>query len=305
MKRRLFNNPLENLRHNHLEKRTMPVTVCIAAICENDIIVCASDSMLTHGIIKFERPQTKLVQLTDSICLLFAGDVAMQSEICPRVGKEINALEKRNPSDCWKIRDVADIYAKHYNELSRKKIEQAILEPRGLNFDTYFRIQREMAPDLVLKIDSEIRDYEIAGVETIIAGRDNTGAHIYAIYNGNIICKDYIGFASIGIGWEQASLQFVLARHTSFSKFLHTVLLVYSAKKRSEVVHGVGEDTDMFIIGPQFGMIHLVTSKEMGILDAQYKYVRESEDSATKVAEAEVAKNFTFASALENFVPNS
>ena len=45
----------------------------------------------------------------------------------------------------------------------------------------------------------------------------------------------------------------MFAGHTRLKSFPETLLLVYSAKKRAEVAPGVGEATDMFMIGPRLG----------------------------------------------------
>lgn len=265
------------------------MTVCIAAICENGLfVVCASDRMLTSVDNKSEPPQPKIFSLTGSICLLIAGDVSMQSEICQRVFEEVKA------SDYWKIRDVADLYAKHYNELRLKNTEQAILAPRGLDFDTYIRRQREMEPDLILKIDTEIQNCEIPGVEAIIAGRDKTGAHIYRIYNGNITCEDHSGFVSIGAGSWHADSQFMFAEHAKSAKFPQTLFLTYSAKKRAEAASSVGKKTDILTIGPDpqspLGTSVFFSQEMIDDLDEIYNSKLEAENAAAKIANAETLK---------------
>src|SRR6266446_8708177 len=92
---------------------------------------------------------------------------------------------------------------------------------------------------------------------SLIMGVDNIGdevsPHIYTIHNTHISCDDRIGFSAIGSGSRHAESQFMLARHAWNRDTAETLLLTYSAKKDSEIAPGVGEETDLFMIGPAFG----------------------------------------------------
>jgi hypothetical protein len=46
--------------------------------------------------------------------------------------------------------------------------------------------------------------------------------------------------------------------------------LVYSAEKRAEVAPGVGEDTDMIVIGPQLGQMNRINETILANLDSIY-----------------------------------
>jgi hypothetical protein len=67
-------------------KRKVPLTVCIAAICEGGIVLGACDKMMTAGDVEFE-PQAptgrsmKVFPITNSIAVMTAGDSGLQSEI--------------------------------------------------------------------------------------------------------------------------------------------------------------------------------------------------------------------------------
>jgi len=54
------------------------MTVCIAAVCEGNILIGASDRMLTSGDIQFQPPTTKIYTFTTSINVMTSGDAGFQ-----------------------------------------------------------------------------------------------------------------------------------------------------------------------------------------------------------------------------------
>lgn len=227
------------------------MTICIAAICTwgaQKMIVGASDRMLTAGDIEFEPSQSKIFALTPTghVIALTAGDTAAQTEICTKTSQQ---LTKRTVTD---IGEIADIYGHQFAACRRRRSEQAILAPLGLDIESFAARQREMLPQLVDRIATDLRDHKLEA-ETIITGVDASGGHIYVIRDpGEIARNDGVGFAAIGLGEWHAASQFMFRRYTSQWTFPRASMLTYSAKKRAEVAPGVGRETDMFYIGPGF-----------------------------------------------------
>lgn len=233
------------------------MTVCVAAICDGNTIIGASDRMLTAGNIQFEPFQAKTSKLTNSIVLLFAGESALQMEIMLDVQTIVNARVQKHPTTWIRVRDVAELYRKYYNKARNRRTETAILTPLGLDHRTFISKQSQLDPAFVKQIGSELLNYEMPLISTIVCGVDSTGARLYVIdnssHNLDVTCLDSIGFAAIGTGYAHAESQFMFAGHTRYRAFSETLLLVYSAKKRAEVAPGVGQATDMFMIGPGLG----------------------------------------------------
>lgn len=233
------------------------MTICVAAICENNsMVVCASDRKLTAGDIEFEPKKSKIVSLTNSIIVMIAGDSSLQEEILKKVKTNVWNRIQSEPLNWWKVSDVAELYVHYYMQAKRKRAETAILMPLGLDSDSFINRQQNMDRELVLKLSKKIILFEMLGVETIFSGVDNNGAHIYTFENQGIQCLDGVGFASIGIGRRLADSEFMFAGHTGSKKLPETSLLVYSAKKRAQAAPGVGEDTDMYFIGPNLGFYY-------------------------------------------------
>jgi 20S proteasome alpha/beta subunit len=108
------------------------VTVCVAAICDGGTIIGASDRMITAGDVQFEPQQTKVVYLTKSIAVMFAGDSAMQAEIIHRTRLDVAARVHADPDEWLAVSAAAEIYAKHSADIKSERAETSYLRPLGL-----------------------------------------------------------------------------------------------------------------------------------------------------------------------------
>lgn len=274
-------------RHNHKGEQ-VPVTVCVAAICDGIIIFGASDRMITSGDIQFEPEQPKLVSISSSIVAQIAGDASIQSEIMQKVFADVGKRIQSAPTEWWNVRDVAELYRHYYEELRLMHAEHDILAPLGLDRNTWFTKQREMDSGLVKNIATELMNYDWPETATIFSGIDMSGAHIYVARNGAISCQDSVGFAVIGVGERHAGSQMMFAKHSRYKLVPETLLLVYSAKKRAEVAPGVGNGTDMFAIGPSPGSYSSISEEILNGLEEIYRKEQESHQEAAKDARLEV-----------------
>jgi len=233
--------------------------------------------MLTAGDIEFEPSTTKMYRFNPYIVALQAGDSASQIAICNAT------LEEIQQSGINDVGIAAEIYGRKFAEYRRNLARIKYLAPIGLDFETYYSRQQDMTDEQLARLErlmqaaSDVVTPGVDGVdaETIIAGVDGKGAHIYLVYDpGYVVCYDTVGFVSIGYGKGHANSQFMFAGHTRWASFTNTILLTYAAKKRAEVAPGVGTATDMFGIG--FGGFVNLDSM-LGNLDAAYKTARTAE----------------------------
>ena len=235
------------------------MTVCIAALCNNGTyLVGAADRMLTAGDIEFEPPQTKITSLTSAIVIMTASHAVLQTELIEQLAATVLDRVNSDPDNWLRVRDAALLYNQFYNRELNRRAESSILAPLGLTSDTFIKRQREMDSDLANKLASEIVNFDMPEVETIITGIDPTGAHIYSVHGPNISCRDTIGFAAIGAGSGHANSQFMFSGHTRFKPGPETFLLVFTAKKHSEAAPGVGIATDMWVMGSGLGTFSAV-----------------------------------------------
>jgi hypothetical protein len=252
------------------------VTVCIAARA-GAVIFGATDRMLSSGDVQFEPTGgTKRIVLSSAIFAMIAGDAGLQDQIMAAMLGDVNARIASEPTNWWAVRDVADLYIKHYNIIRKKKAEDAILSPLYLDQDSFVSNQNVMNDRLVNDLSKELLNFAMPGVSAIFAGHDTTGPHIYLIqenYANSLESNlmDSVGFAAIGIGARHASSQFMFARHAWSASMPDTLFLTYCAKRKSEVAPGVGNGTDMVMGGPKLGTLILIDDSVINTLEGEYK----------------------------------
>lgn len=285
------------------KQERIPVTVCVAAICrayrtpENEaqnlhMIVGAADRMLTGGdLIEFEqRISNKIVHFSSAIVGMFAGDFGLQYEILQEIIPIVGGRIKAEPNNWWLVKEVAELYAKFFKQAHLKRSENAILAPLGLDINSFITNQKVMNTELVKQIASKLAQFDSPGVEAIFCGLDSQGHNIYVVNNSaDVICHNAVGFAAIGIGAWHANSQFMFAEHHWQKEFAETLLLTYSAKKRAEVAPGVGEDTDMFLIGPLLGQrVPTLNPDALNKLQDTYESNRKQKQQADKKSQGEI-----------------
>ena len=269
------------------------MTICVAAMSDSGKRVFgASDRMLTGGDVEFEPSQSKVVELTPSIAILVAGNTAMQIEIAYKVRSEVGRRLEAEPGNIWTVSDVADLYSHFHNEARLKRSENSILAPLGLNRTSFLDRQQHLAPDLVLQLANKLTSYEGPRVQAIVLGVDLGGGHIYVCDNGAVNCQDSVGFAAIGIGHWHATSQFMFGGHTKYNAMPETMLMTYFAKKRSEVAPGVGEFTDMLMIGPDLDSYVLIGDEPLETLDRIWQRAQSKRRELERAAEEEINKYF-------------
>lgn len=274
--------------YEKIDKRESNVTVCVAAICDNASVFGASDRMLTSGDVKFEPPQEKIYSISSSIAVMIAGDASLQLQLVQQLQSDAVKLIEQNPQAWLPVREVALIYHNLYKQEQKRRAHTALLTPLGLDETSFITLQQQMAPSLVKQLTSEIVSFDMPDIETIIAGVDLTGPHIYTANNRGISCHDGAGFAAIGVGYWHANSQFMFAEHARTKPMAQTLLLTYAAKRRAEVAPGVGEATDMFMIGPRLGTYFTIGEHVLVNLKKIYVRTRQRAIKSQQVANKEV-----------------
>lgn len=152
------------------------MTVCIAAICDKNKVVGASDRMITAGDVQFEPEQPKIWTLTTSIVALYSGDTAVVTEILRNVEIEINSRIAASPTEWVKVREIANIYRGCYWDLHVKRAENKILAPLGLTAKSFLEAQGGMDADVVQDLTDQMQDFALSdSIEVIFAGLDTEG----------------------------------------------------------------------------------------------------------------------------------
>gem|GEM_PF-678438 len=267
------------------------MTVCIAAIAkglwkdnkEYPVIIGAADRMVSTEDIEYERPLSKIIRVTPFIVSLTSGNDAIQAEVVSRTEAHFDRELANNPR-FFSVYEVADLYSRNLIDHKKETIERTILNPRALTWDSYNSMLSNKNPEWFKEdMKNVFGNDNLPSTETIIAGVDETGAHLFVIdQDGYISRQDRIGFAAIGIGKWHAESQFMFERHTPLKSDEDTIFLSYLAKRRAEVAPGVGNDTDLVYISLKGGYVELI--EEQNALKKLYNsIIKKTEREKTKL----------------------
>jgi hypothetical protein len=200
--------------------------------------------MLSAPDIKFEPPQQKIFGFHERAVALVAGDPYAQISICNETLRAHQAKPRQS------IKALAELYADAFSAHRRQIAEARYLKPLGLDANSLMDRSPDFKSENVARLQHDMQR-EVLEAETIIAGIDDTGPHLFVVTDpGVVACMDSVAFASIGTGKSHADSYFMMAHHTRNTLFHKALLDTYVAKRRSEVSPTVGATTDLFYIGP-------------------------------------------------------
>lgn len=255
------------------------MTICIGALCEGGKkIVCVTDRMLTYRRgVTAESDQTKAWCIRDSVHILAAGDMGIHAELYERTKDWARAS-----AQCPSVGEVARFYADQYTEVRREAAGRAILAPLGLTHEVFVQNQIKAETSLVKLVADELLAYQPTnlGVDSLIVGCDADGqGSIYAVHYDTVTCCNSVGSATVGSGAEVAEQQIAAEGHTRGAGEGETLWLMYLAKRRAEVVYGVGSQTTLLLISGQDDAWRL-DAAEIPLLRDLFRDVQESENRA-------------------------
>ncbi len=226
------------------------MTICIGALCSypnvhpSKALVIASDRMVTFGgITQFEHEVSKIIEVTDKIVIMTAGDALKGSRLARDIMTHI-------PAGSPTVKGVADASALRYTELRKEQIEAQIFTPRGISMQDFYQgLQQRILPQLVGAIDDQVATFDYT-LDLLIAGVDEAGAHLYSVVNPGGSISDFapIGYHAVGSGALHALQSMIGFKHMGARELPETLLTVYASKRRAEIAPGVGADTDIAII---------------------------------------------------------
>jgi 20S proteasome alpha/beta subunit len=260
-----YNHNVIIIDDSNPQPRRKPMTICLAIACdsnsfdngdpENNIppkrippkVILVGDRMITmRGLdIEFEHPKTKLTQITKYCVAATAGDALVITEIVDAVKQKLKLI-KHKPQ----IHDIALIFKDTFVELRRKKIEDKLLKPIGIeSLDAFYKDQQQKNTGLIIDRLKKIEKYDY-NIQILIGGADNSGAHIFAIDNpGMIYNLDEMGYDAIGSGNTHALLTIIGANYHSDTSFEEALYLAYKAKRMAEKAPGIGTIfTDIWVV---------------------------------------------------------
>jgi hypothetical protein len=198
---------------------------------------------------------------------------------------------------------MVDLYRDCYNKIKRRRINDAVFAPFGLNQDSFIAQQKEMSEIFIKDIFDKVDKFPpLSATQTIIAGIDKStgvvGPRIFCIKRGYAdydteICCDSVGYAVIGVGERHADTFLMQSNFTRHFPPAKTLFLCYAAKRRSEVAPGVGKQTDIRIMSPVGRLFYVENpANENKELVAIYDKMVVSEKISTSEAISDATKHY-------------
>jgi len=244
------------------------MTICIAANCADArSVVVASDRMLSAPflLLEFDHADAKIDEVSRTCVALTAGDALAADSVLAAGSGSPGQLS--NPL----ISDFAEHVRQRFVDTRRRLANEHILEPRGISFQDFYMggLINRLPGDLALVLDSQVQSMEL-GVTVLLAGVDQTGAHIYAVADpGTCACYDRVSYHAIGSGHRHALLTLVGYNQHRSVGVNQTVFNVYCAKRAAEAAPGVGTATEMRVITTSG--IKSLSSEELAALSPLYE----------------------------------
>jgi hypothetical protein len=228
------------------------VTVCAAAICSNYpvgggppipcLLAIADQTLTAWDEVEYVSGRSKIYFFapTGAIALV-SGNYDAHCDIAAQT-HELAIQE-----GVTGVREIAEIYAHKLRDYRLKRTEECVLAPFGLDFPSFISKQQEMDSEVVQAIISEVgSDDRDIGIDTIIAGIDPTGAHLFRVHDpGTAECCDGSGFVAVGSGGRQFETRYMATSYSPYFPFPEALMLMHEAKKKAEVSVGVGREIDL------------------------------------------------------------
>jgi 20S proteasome alpha/beta subunit len=225
----------------------MPMTVGIATICENgDAIIMAADRLTTlvEANQITEMDAKKLVPLTPQIAITSAGTMQDSEYVSERLRHASNLLTHQS------VYQVANRLRRSCARIRERQIEERIIRPSlAISFSEFSAAcLTNQLTTIAANVMDKVTGFKL-NLELLVAGIDDSGAHLYWVNNQQVNSYSGLGYMAIGVGSTLAAVS--LARYGGSSSHWTTAeatYRVYEAKRLSQETNLVGGKTDMMLL---------------------------------------------------------
>lgn len=255
----------ENNHKKHRERESMTITIGVLCDDRQRVILLADKMCVTPTGLVFQVD--KSFRLTDHSLALISGN--------PTNSVFLEDVRK-NLQPNVDIKTIADYIGNGYAIFKAVRITGELLQPQGfVNFADFHNKQDKLNGVTVGSINEYARGYNL-GVELILGGFDNFGAHLYHYPQpaGTPNLCDPIGFCCAPF-WPNGARAAVVFETLGFSASLtdsQALAIAFSAKKHAEVLGGIGKETDAWLIDKDG--IHKISKETIGELEKKYKRMK-------------------------------
>lgn len=222
------------------------MTVCIGAICDNELVICA-DRMITYGppmSLQVESAVRKIVPISKNAAILFSGNVPEGEWVINKTKSYIDGITTVD------MHQVATYVTAAYQQVKEKKAEDIILRPSlGVDYAGFRALVAQTQSSQILQQVAGMLMGHNLQLDLMLAGIDSQGPHLFAIGHPDTMATlDTVGYAAIGSGGLHAAVRLSLGGQTKEASRNETVVNVYEAKLAAQSAPGVGGATDLAFI---------------------------------------------------------
>jgi len=233
------------------------MTVGIAAIAQsedNPYAIVAADRMVTvgdEGGVEYEDTESKIEPFlqTDQTSAVVVG--AGRTMLIDEIIDSLHTIVAGEQSNITTARSAMNYVNAAYQQTIRNTISNQVFAPLG------YRLEDLQDPDThipneiqatVAEQAQNIRQQYQDRAQLIVAAVGNDGAGIFYVTGSDYTNASDIGYATIGTGYESASLTFIRREYDKNADYREGVFTVLEAKSQSEERQGVGQQMDMILI---------------------------------------------------------
>ena len=254
--------PLKHMRY----PQAMADTICIAAICEHlqgkhCVILCSDKRTEIEGIAVGEvRYKARL--LSSEFVAMFSGNVPKAKEWMDRYAYHL----RRNARDITE-ENVLDELRKPFDAQNRADISQYISSSIGMSYDVFEKLSPEQQRVALDGFEKRAVDLIIVWLNALRGPRLFL-ANVYEVVEA-------FDFFCIGCGWPAARASLSTRKYNVNNSLQECMYHVYEAKKNSEAIPGVGEETYLTVIEiertAQKALYHPFSPLSLAMLEKQYR----------------------------------
>jgi hypothetical protein len=222
------------------------MTVCIAAITQQNEIVTVSDTMLTHARGSADAVTSKMDPFAKEWCAMWAADDMTQ---CAPIIEKAERYFRNRANTLQVARScMKRAYQKHLSEIAADRV----LGRFQMDVETFTKSgKRRFTETQFNSLNDEIRKVEWSGQFLAFGFDQQRQPHIFTVVEPGIDCVyDRVGFCAIGSGGMAAESLLFHLRQTRICTFANSLINCLFAKFMAE---GAGAGRQTFVFCKKFG----------------------------------------------------
>jgi ATP-dependent protease HslVU (ClpYQ) peptidase subunit len=220
------------------------VTVCIAAMCDDHIVMVSDMKVSAGGYFSLDIGSTKQEEVHPLWRIMFAGDVSQAEALISNFAWEIVKFGPQGPT----LENMAELSVRMYQEYRGRLIEEGILGRFSMSLGTFLESRERIGDRLFEQLWADISRIRV-GCDLLVCGYSSDAPHIFTVTNPTeenpslITHFDDLGFAAIGSGAMVANSALYASNQFKYGSLEDTLYKTTFAKFAAESSSDVGETT--------------------------------------------------------------